>query len=102
MSFGGPIDSMINAHKSNMRLLKKRKKLKEIQDEYDAHSDPNSLHIPEGSIQEMGRFKARLRKERKRDTNRFILIVGITLVVILVILIWVVTADYSQVIDLID
>lgn len=34
MSFGGPIDSMQISQKSNNRLLKGRKRLKEIQQDY--------------------------------------------------------------------
>ena len=68
MSFGGPIDSMINAHKENSKLLGKRKRLKEIQSEYKTN-EREPLHFKEGNIAELERFHHRLRRDRRRDSN---------------------------------
>ncbi len=102
MSFGGPIDSMINSHKSNLGLLKNRKRLKLIQDEYKSSYDDNPIHIKEGNIHEIGRFKTKIKRDRIRNNQRFILIIGLTLIITMVILFWVVTTDYSGVIDIIQ
>jgi hypothetical protein len=101
MSFGGPIDSMINQHKWNLRLLKERKKLKEIQSGYKAEKRP-PITFQDPQSGEFSRFRQRMKVSQKKDRNRLILIIGLTLIIMLIILFWVVTTDYSGVIDVID
>jgi len=101
MSFGGPIDSMVNANKQNLKQLGKRRKLKDIQSEYKA-SAGKPIKIRESGVEEMNRFKEKLEKDKKRDHFQFILIVGLTLVIMLILMFWVMTADFSGVIDLMD
>ncbi len=101
MSFGGPIDSMIYQHKSNLRLLKERKKLKEIQSGYKTEKRP-PITFQEPQSGEFSKFKQRLKLSQKKDQNRMILIIGLTLIIMLIILFWVVTSDYSGIIDVIE
>ncbi len=101
MSFGGPIDSMINANKHNRKLLGKRKRLKEIHGEYK-HSVKPPLKTRPVDEDRVDQFLFRFEKENRNDRQQLILIAGLTLVIILVLLLWIVSADYSSIIDVIE
>ncbi|XOV93730.1 MAG: hypothetical protein ACFHWX_03270 [Bacteroidota bacterium] len=101
MSFGGPIDSMINANKHNLKLLGKRKSLKEIQGEYNS-SAKTPLKTEALHGEKLAKFHQKLDSQKRADRRRFILIVGLTLIIALFLLIWVASADYSSLIDLIE
>lgn len=92
---------MINAYKGNNRLLKGRRKLKEILQGYTAKPS-NPILIKKDNIEEMNRFRSRLRKDKKQNQRRMFLILGLTIIISLVLLYWVITADYSDVIRIID
>tara|TARA_Y100001972_G_C7659005_1_gene332108 strand:- start:123 stop:470 length:348 start_codon:yes stop_codon:yes gene_type:complete len=101
MSFGGPIDSMINSNKHNLRLLGKRKRLKEIQGEYK-HASKAPMKVEPAHGDKLHLFHTKLRRENRSEKQRLILIIGLTLVLILILVYWVTTADYSNLIDLIN
>lgn len=101
MSFGGPIDSMINSNKHNLKLIGKRKRLKEIQGEYK-HVPKSPIKVEPELGEKLNLFHAKLRRDIRNDKHRLMLIIGLTLVLILILLYWVVTADYSNLIDLIN
>ncbi len=48
------------------------------------------------NIDEANRFKDRVKKQRRADRFRFMVILGISLVIIMVILIWAVATGYSD------
>ncbi len=98
MSFGGPIDSMINAHKSNLRLLRGRKRLKEIEEHHPSKSR-TPIDIKGADEFHQRKFKERIRQFRRAEGYRTLLIVLITIILLMIILLWVVTADFSGVID---
>jgi hypothetical protein len=101
MSFGGPIDSMFRSQKANLNLLPKRERLQEIQSRYKPKTqDP--IQFKESNIIESLRFKRRLNNQRRQERFRFMLIVGLTLITLMIILYWVVTTDYSEIIQVID
>ncbi len=100
MSFGGPIDSMINSNKSNLGLLKKRKRLKEIQDEYK--STHREIAESEVTEEEKKNFQKRMKISRRLDSIKRVISIVLTLIVLTFILYMVYTADYSGLIEVID
>ena len=106
MSFGGPIDSMINAHKSNLRLLRGRKRLKEIEAQHKS-KQITPVNIPSGLPQgvedfQHQKFKKRIKHFRREERYRHLLIVVITVILLLIILLWIASQDFSEVIDTIS
>ncbi|MEQ8882832.1 MAG: hypothetical protein RLQ12_24535 [Cyclobacteriaceae bacterium] len=101
MSFGGPIDSMIRSSKHNLKLLGKRKRLKEIISAYK-HSPQSPLKVEPLRGEKLHQFHSKLDREKRAEKQRLIIILGVTLVFILILLYWVITADYSNLIDLIN
>lgn len=91
---------MINSNKHNLRLLGKRKRLKEIQAEFK-HVPKSPISIEPEPGEKLNLFHAKLRREKRHNKHRLMLIIGLTVVLILTLLYWVVTADYSNIIDLI-
>lgn len=103
MSFGGPIDSMIRSNRENLgKLQGRRKRGKEILQDHPVEYAEIKNPMKFAGIEEKLRFHQRLRRDRKKNQFRFILILGLTIIVLMIILFWVVTADYSSVIDLIS
>ena len=101
MSFGGPIDSMINSNKQNLKELGKRRNLSEIQKDYKA-TQSKPLRFKKGTTQGLLQFQNHMRQSRKADRLRFVLIVGLTLIIVLIILMSIINADYSGIIEVIE
>lgn len=101
MSFGGPIDSMINSQKGNRRLLVGRKKLKEIQENYKA-SSKGELKFKEPTEDDKIALQ-RILEKREREQRRkrgITLLVTATIVILLLYLLY--SGDFSSIIEFID
>ncbi len=102
MSFGGPIDSVFNSNKQNLKQLGKRKRLKDIQDAGAKFSERKPLKFKQPTSLGWSKFQRQQRLNRKNDRIRFVLIVGITLIIIMIILMMVINADLSGIIEVIQ
>ncbi|MEM9324905.1 MAG: hypothetical protein AAGA85_04595 [Bacteroidota bacterium] len=106
MSFGGPIDSMINTYKSNVRLLRGRKRLKEIQAEYPKRKKIETDELFRESQRadqlHQERFRKRIREFRREEGYRTLLIIVITIILLLIVFFWVISSDYSGIIETIS
>ena len=101
MSLGGPIDSMINNYRSNIRMLTGRMRLRQGREDHSVNYPGSENVFKQGVIGEMEQFNARMRKDRRRDHRRFLIILGVTVILILVIMYAVVTTDYTEVIEVV-
>ncbi len=98
MAFAGPIASMTNSHTGNLQWLGRKRLLKKIQEEFPA-TKQKPLTFSEGVPGEYWRFQERLHADLRRDLRRRYMVFGITLVIMLASLYWVVTADYTPIIE---
>jgi hypothetical protein len=98
MSFGGPIDSMQNSQRSNKGLLRSRKRLKEIQENYPAHRKQQVLKEKnqgdEATTQGKGSIKY-------TERNRTFIKVLVTLLIVMMLAWWLMSRDPSAIIELI-
>lgn len=102
MSFGGPIDSMLNSNRQNLRQLSKRKQLKDIQLEFGSKSSVKKpLKFKQPTSRGWSRFQSQQKLNRRNDRIRFALIVGITLIIMMLILLMVIKANYTAIIEVI-
>ncbi len=99
MSFGGPIDSMINANKSNLRLLNKRKRLKDLASEYK--TPHQKFTAPNSTKESRQLLQKQLERIKKRDQQRTIIISVIAILVTLMFFYIVYNLDYSGIIEVI-
>ncbi len=93
---------MINSNRENLQKLTGRKRIKDIVENHRVQYQSPMQLIKEPRIHEVERFHMKLKRDRRRNQHRFILILGLTLIILMVILYWVVTADYSEVIEVIN
>ncbi len=98
MSFGGPIDSMINSHRENSKKLHPLKRMNEI----TIPGKKTELKFKESSIREMERWKKRISRNKKKDRMQSLLILILSIIILLSLLMWIMSADFSPVIDVID
>lgn len=92
---------MINANKENLKLLRERKRLKEIQGNYK-YSLQTPIKIKPIQEDKFHHFLSRMERQKRGDKQRMVLIIGLTLVIMLLLLLWIVSADYSSLIDVIQ
>ena len=100
MSFGGPIDGMFDSQKSNKKLLRKRKSLKEINQSYQhprlSETKANPQNIQDKYAKRTGR---KIVKKRKYT---FIMRWVVTLLISALILWLMLSIDFGQIIEAIQ
>ena len=100
MSFGGPIDSMINSNKNNQNLLKKNKRLRELLASYKTKHQPTieKALSKEDSLR-VEQLLVKI-KRQKRIRNWITIILSLTLSMLIIY--WILTGDYTGIKEVID
>ncbi len=101
MSFGGPIDSMINSQKENKRLMQKKKRLKEIQSRFKIRKKKEPKYH-ELSESERASFQLLLDKRASDSRRKQIIIFILSLLILLLLLFLLSMGDYSSILEVLD